>query len=179
MNRFIFSDPKLCAGCDACVDACSEAHKAAGLQPQARMFIIRDGDEATPVTCRHCENAPCVGICPVNAITLTANAVALDENACIGCKLCAIACPFGVIAFSNAGFKGNADTAIPGAPQGEVAIKCDLCDFSKDGPECVKACSTKALFLVDGKTLRKTANAKRKAAASSMPMVFSSLEERR
>lgn len=175
MNRFIFADPKLCVGCDACVDACAETHKAAGLQPQARMYIVRNGDEAIPVTCRHCENAPCAGICPVGAITVGANSIALDEKACIGCKLCSVACPFGVIGFSNAAAKNAADSAeSSGILVGEVATKCDLCDSSKDGPECVRACSTKALFLVDGKMLRKTATSKRKAAASCMPSILNS-----
>lgn len=162
MNRFIFADPKLCAGCDACVDACADAHKAAGLQPQSRITIVRNGDAATPITCRHCENAPCAKICPVGAITMGETSVELDESKCIGCKLCAIVCPFGVIALSSG--KNEA-----GEPTGAVAVKCDLCDSSADGPACIKACATKALFLVDAKSLRKSGNAKRKAAVQGMP----------
>lgn len=179
MNRFIFANPKLCVGCDACVDACAEAHQAAGLQPQSRMYIVRNGEISTPITCRHCENAPCATICPVNAITMAENSVALDEAACIGCKLCAIACPFGVIGFSDISAKASAanqdqkdgahakDASTKVA--GMVAVKCDLCESAKDGPACIKSCATKALFLVDAKSLRRSDNAKRKAAVNNMP----------
>jgi hydrogenase-4 component A len=171
MNRFILANQKLCVGCDACVDACAEAHKTAGLQPQARLTIVRNGDISTPITCRHCENAPCAAICPVDAITMGKSAVELDEAKCIGCKLCAVVCPFGVIAFSTTSTQGGANDQDQGADEvaRTVAVKCDLCDFTEQGPECIKACATKALFLVDAKALRKSSNAKRKTAVSCMP----------
>jgi len=175
MNRFIFANPNLCVGCDACVDACAEAHQAAGLQPQSRMYIVRNGEISTPITCRHCENAPCAAICPVNAITMTEKSVALNEASCIGCKLCAIACPFGVIGFSDIGAKRAAPDGVSQTKgalvkvTGMVAVKCDLCESSKDGPACIKSCSTKALFIVDAKSIRRSDNAKRKAAVDNMP----------
>ncbi|MBS1188166.1 MAG: hyfA [Burkholderiaceae bacterium] len=183
MNRFIFANPKLCAGCDACVDACADAHKAAGLQAQARITIVRSGDVSSPITCRHCENAPCATICPVNAISLGENAVELSEADCIGCKLCAVACPFGVISFSSSGAKGAAAkddgereaSAPPVAAT--VAVKCDLCSFAENGPECVRACATKALFVVDAKALRKASTARRKAAVQNLPSFIDSQGE--
>ena len=179
MNRFIFANQKLCVGCDACVDACAEAHQAAGLQPQSRMYIVRNGEISTPITCRHCENAPCATICPVNAIKMNENSVALDESLCIGCKLCAIACPFGVIGFSDISAKSAPpDGGSQAKVAGMVAVKCDLCESSKDGPACIKSCATKALFLVDAKTLRRSDNTKRKAAVNNMPE-FESLTEKK
>lgn len=164
MNRLILANAKLCVGCDACVDACAEAHKNVGLQAQSRMTIVRNGDVATPITCRQCENAPCAQICPVGAITMGESSIDLNEAKCIGCKLCAFVCPFGVIGFSTS--KGDADGQEDART---VAVKCDLCASSANGPECVKACATNALFLVDAKALRKSSNAKRKASVSNMP----------
>jgi len=184
MNRFIFANPKLCTGCDSCVDACAEAHKAAGLQPQSRITIVRNGDISTPIACRHCDNAPCAKICPVNAITMGDSAVELDEANCIGCKLCAYVCPFGVISFSGvAPIKGGASnqdqSSTPEAIKavGKVAVKCDLCDFSEKGPECIRACATKALFLVDAKGMRKSSNAKRKAAVQNISSLMENSTE--
>ena len=196
MNRFVYSNPALCIGCNTCLAACKEAHKAHGLQDQARISIVRDGEISLPIACRHCENAPCADVCPVNAITMNDNAVVLNEARCIGCKLCAFACPFGVITISNPSAKAGASGPNPktdeGKPEGssfsptsitaskkpgaKVAVKCDLCDFSENGPECVRACPTDALFLVDEKALKRSITAKRKAAAKNMPPLTPSKE---
>lgn len=54
-----------------------------------------------PVQCRHCEDAPCLKVCPVQAISQVDGAVQLNEGLCIGCNLCAVACPFGAIGSSG------------------------------------------------------------------------------
>jgi len=177
MNRFVFSNPKLCIGCDTCLAACMSTHMAAGMPPQPRLFVARSGKASTPITCRHCDNAPCISACPLNAIAMGKNGVELNEAKCDGCRRCEPACPFGVITFSNFGISGWCSQAQP-AGEGNiaaalvedkcVAVKCDLCDFSAQGPECVRVCPTKALFLLDAKTLRKDGNAKRKVAAQAV-----------
>lgn len=189
MNRFVLANPSLCIGCNTCLAACAEAHEAKGLQALPRLSIVRSGDISSPIACRHCENAPCAAVCPVDAITMRDNAVVLDETRCIGCKLCAFVCPFGVITLSGGkggtpgagqkteGQEGAPPTSGPNpAPAKKartVAVKCDLCDFSKDGPECVRACPTNALFLVDEKMLKRSNAAKRKAAVGNMPPIDS------
>ncbi|RJX32185.1 MAG: 4Fe-4S dicluster domain-containing protein [Oxalobacter sp.] len=186
MTRFIYANPSLCSGCDACVDACTESHKTRGLQDQARITIVRNGDASTPVVCRQCENAPCAQVCPVGAITIGKQAIELDEEKCIGCKFCVIACPFGAIVLSvstkvvsaDAAAKGddagamplNVNAGIP-KPNGKIAVKCDLCGSAEKGPACVQVCPTKALFLVDDKLMRKSVNAKRAAAVNFMPFM--------
>jgi hydrogenase-4 component A len=183
MNRFVIAEPKLCIGCNTCMAACTLVHKVQGLQSHPRLTVVRNGPATAPILCRNCEDAPCAKVCPVNAITQSGDAVVLNEVTCIGCKLCAIACPFGAITPSGTSVLGVAtqynqlDYAggnggkhagldpILAWEQGvrSVAVKCDLCSFSADGPECVKVCPTKALFVVDDQSLEQSENAKHKA----------------
>lgn len=197
MNRFVLANSALCIGCNTCLAACAEAHEAKGLQAAPRISIVRSGDISSPIACRHCENAPCAVVCPVNAITMSENAVVLDETTCIGCKLCVFACPFGVISMAGASARGatgkitkadedgrasNQSAPIPNSSLGQmmrtVAVKCDLCEFSKEGPECVRVCPTNALFLVDEKSLKRSSTAKRRAAVNSMPSVENPKEQK-
>ena len=164
-------------------------HKAKGLQQHPRLTVMRNATVTAPILCRHCEDAWCARVCPVNAITLTNNAVELDETTCIGCKLCGIACPFGAI--TPAGSKPLAVpenfpeyipmpllSDVPFSPANmnpflarnagvrAVAVKCDLCSFQSQGPECVRVCPTNALMLVDEHSIEQANHAKRPAAAS-------------
>ncbi len=173
MNRFIIAEPELCNECETCMEACSRAHKVAGLQSHPRLAIVKNGSDSAPVLCHHCEGAPCIKVCPVNAITQGNDAVVIDEVTCIGCKLCSIACPFGAITPSGTSVRGVASPAYlleyvdpsekPSADLApalawekgvrNVAVKCDLCDFLESGPECVRVCPNKALTLVDSDAL--------------------------
>ena len=71
--------------------------------------------------------------CPVEAITknMETGAMEVNENTCVGCKVCTIACPFGTINYVS-------DT-------GKVA-KCDLCGGD---PKCAEACPTGAITYID------------------------------
>ena len=97
MNRFVIGDPKDCIGCNTCMAACSEVHKAFGLQSFPRLQVMRNDDVTVPILCRHCDDSPCATVCPVHAITHINDTIQLNESLCIGCKLCGIACPFGAI----------------------------------------------------------------------------------
>ena len=114
------------------------------------------------VTCHHCKDAPCVGVCPVGALKVENGVVRTDEQRCIGCKLCAIACPYGAIEPSGTSVAGVAGVMYktPAAPAVQsplisweigvlpCAVKCDLCQGVSDSPQCVKSCLTGALKLV-------------------------------
>ncbi len=101
MNRFVIADSTVCIGCRTCEAACSETHRLHGLQSMPRLRVMRNEKESAPQLCHHCEDAPCAGVCPVNAITRVDGAVQLNESLCVSCKLCGIACPFGAIEFSG------------------------------------------------------------------------------
>lgn len=195
MNRFVIAEPKLCIGCNTCMAACSQVHKAVGLQAHPRLTVVRTAQLSAPVMCRHCEDAPCARVCPVNAITHQSDSIVLNETLCIGCKLCALACPFGAITPSGTPCAGVVATSpafqSPGAESAQsdlptdsvatlspllawepgvraVAVKCDLCDFRGTGPECVRVCPTAALHLVDSQALEHEARAKQRSALAAL-----------
>ncbi|MVX67032.1 4Fe-4S dicluster domain-containing protein [Clostridium chromiireducens] len=162
-NSFIVGDANKCVGCKACEIACFKAHNEAVTVGNietpiiSRIHVIKEKDFTVPVQCRHCENAPCAKVCPINAIKNEDNAIIIDEEICIGCKACAVACPFGAI---EMGTKYKAGRPVMQNVQKElfeealeeketkVAYKCDLCKEQGE-PACVKACPKDALKLFD------------------------------
>lgn len=105
MNKFIAAEAAECIGCHACEIACAVAHNQenwplshSDFRP--RIHVVGKGQAANPVACHHCNNAPCVTACPVNALTFQPDSVQLDEQKCIGCKRCAIACPLASLRWS-------------------------------------------------------------------------------
>ncbi|HZY45731.1 MAG TPA: 4Fe-4S dicluster domain-containing protein [Anaerolineae bacterium] len=184
MNQFVIADPKLCIGCYACVAGCVESHRQVGLQAYPRLYIIHTPPVGTmPIQCRQCEEPACAAVCPVKAISYQHNSIYLNESLCIGCKMCAVACPFGAIIPGgtptpkfdfNVGQYTYLNTPYQADPmylrefalqerlsllnwnigQKTVAVKCDLCYFREEGPACVSACPHKALSLVDEQTDR-------------------------
>lgn len=181
MNRFVIADQKRCIGCNTCMAACTEIHKKQGMQSHPRLTVMRTDDATAPILCHQCEDAPCARVCPVNAITHGGDSIVLDEKICIGCKLCALACPFGAITPSGTSVAGVAGiaTATPTHSAAldpllvwevgvrSVAVKCDLCALSDQGPACVAVCPTNALFTVDHAALGRANAAKRASAAAS------------
>jgi len=137
-----------CLACKSCEIACALAHSdaqdlleavQAEPKPQSRVKVVAAGGHALPLQCRHCEDAPCLMVCPTEAIHRTGDAgpVLIDEERCIGCKMCLVVCPFG---------------AIDLARSGRAVVKCDLCIKRTEAgqePACVVACPTRALKLVD------------------------------
>lgn len=143
------------------------------------MAVVETACVSAAVTCHHCENAPCLSVCPVGVISRIDGAVCVDEQRCIGCKMCAIACPYGAINPSGTSIAGVAGTAFPTPRQtaalspllnweigvATCAVKCDMCQGVSDAPRCVDACLTGALVLVDKAMLEESACGKRVHAA--------------
>ncbi len=100
-------DLERCMGCRACMEAC----KVENNTPEANffMYVFRFEQGEYPNTrisfmprpCMHCDNPPCVKVCPVGARYKRADGlVATDFDRCIGCRYCEVACPYGVNYFN-------------------------------------------------------------------------------
>jgi carbon-monoxide dehydrogenase iron sulfur subunit len=128
MRKILQYHPNKCMGCHSCELACSFKHEKEFNPQFARIFIEIDGSFHIPLTCSQCENPWCASICPKNAISrnLETGAMEVDQKLCVGCRMCTMACPFGLIVMG---------------PR-KKAIKCNLCSGD---PECVKACTYGAL----------------------------------
>ena len=140
-----------CLGCKSCEIACAIAHSSTkdlnslvslAEKPGYRIYVEAYEHTAIPVHCNHCDDAPCILACPTGAIHREGEKgpVLLDNNRCIGCKMCVQACPFGVI---TSRIEGNG------------VLKCDLCvERLAEGqePACVAACPTHALIFCDEET---------------------------
>lgn len=143
----IFIDDSKCLSCHSCELACAVAHSAAKnlygalaeeVLPLAKVHVEKSGRGAFPLQCRHCQQPQCVSVCVTKSLFKDPETFAVrhDESRCIGCFMCAIACPFGAIEETSA--------------KGKSAVsKCDLCSGIADGPACAKACHTKALHFLD------------------------------
>ncbi|HEY2189505.1 MAG TPA: 4Fe-4S dicluster domain-containing protein [Caldimonas sp.] len=161
-------DLNVCVGCHACVTSCKEWNtfgaagpladeNAYGADPTGTFFNRVQTYEAGvypatdtihfPKSCLHCEDPPCVPVCPTGASykRKSDGIVLVDYDKCIGCKYCAWACPYGARELDETR---------------QVMTKCTLCvDRIEDAslapgdrkPACVKACPTGARLFGDVK----------------------------
>ena len=134
---WIARDMSACSGCRRCELTCSMAHEG-WMWPEAsrvRVFMPFPGVEV-PHLCAQCQDYPCVGACPVQALSTDPNtgAVIVDRETCISCGACIRACP------------GSVPTM---HPEDNKANICDLCGGE---PKCVEMCAEagyNALILVN------------------------------
>jgi carbon-monoxide dehydrogenase iron sulfur subunit len=99
-----------------------------------------------PMTCRHCDPAPCIAACIPQAMHRTPEDVVSNvggKRECIACGMCVMMCPFGMIARAPA----PDDTKPSGVKV--MALKCDLCP-DLDVPACATACPTGAIVFAEG-----------------------------
>jgi len=160
-------DLDICVGCHACVVACKEWNTggygaplsdqdAYGDEPvgswlnRVHTFEVKPENAPArvvhfPKSCLHCEDAPCVTVCPTGASFKRSDdgIVLVNEDSCIGCGLCAWACPYGAREMDGAE---------------KVMKKCTLCVdriYNENIPEedrtpsCVRTCPAKARHFGD------------------------------
>ncbi len=157
--KTVFVYPELCIGCRHCEVACAIEHAASKKlfdavseekRSQPRIYVETGIHYLTfPNRCRHCDPAPCMQVCPTEALVRDAGtgSVVVHYDRCIGCAVCAMACPFGIIRFQAV---HQLDT------DREVNAKCDNCiERQKAGsiPACAEACKTGALEFGDADDL--------------------------
>lgn len=107
-----------------------------------------------PIFCNHCDNPPCVRVCPTQATFRNADGIVImDFHRCIGCRFCMAGCPYGSRSFNWRDPRPFIDQAtmnkdFPTRTRG-VVEKCNFCDERvRKGllPACVEACGdTKAM----------------------------------
>jgi Fe-S-cluster-containing dehydrogenase component len=133
MNNILVIDPSKCTGCRSCEVACSTVKENEVHIEKSRIRIVPFYQEYFyyPNVCFHCDIPYCALPCPTSAITKSEDTgiVELNEERCVGCKMCLLSCPFGATSFLLRNGRGK-------------AIKCDLCEGD---PVCVKACKYEAL----------------------------------
>lgn len=136
-----------CLGCKTCELACAAAHSKSknlisavvgGENPIRRVHVETNGERTInlPVQCRQCREPKCVMACMTGAMHLDPKTglVLNREEKCVGCWMCVMVCPYGVITPSETM---------------KVAIKCDQCLSEGHDPACVKACPTKAIKFME------------------------------
>src|SRR5437899_8041370 len=129
-QSLLILDLQNCTRCDACVNACADAHDGV-------TRLVRDGlrfDQYLVATsCRQCRDPLCMVGCPVGSIRRRNSLEVIIEDWCIGCGLCAKNCPYGNINMHP--FTSTTDRAVVH----QKATSCDLCTEHAE-PSCVYAC---------------------------------------
>jgi anaerobic carbon-monoxide dehydrogenase iron sulfur subunit len=156
MAKVLMINPDKCTGCRNCELACSFAHEHQFRPGATRVHAFtweREG-VSVPMMCQQCDDAACVRVCPTGAMhrsATVANLVEWDAKACLRCKLCTVACPFG-----NARYDAAASSI----------FRCDTCGGD---PECVKFCPNGALVFVDDEVQTR---ARKKGYAERLKQAF-------
>lgn len=137
-------DNRKCIGCHACTTACKSEHQVPlgvnrtwvkqvekGTFPHTRRLF-------SVMRCNHCSDAPCVEICPVEALFIRSDGIVdFDKRRCIGCKSCMQACPYDALYID---------------PDTHTAAKCNYCAHRIDiglEPACVNVCPEHAIISGD------------------------------
>ena len=137
-------DNRKCIGCHACTTACKSEHDVPIGVNRTYVKQVEKGEFPNTrrifsvMRCNHCTYAPCVEICPVEALhTREDGIVDFDNNRCIGCKSCMQACPYDALYID---------------PDHHTAAKCNYCAHRIEvgrAPACVDVCPEHAIIAGD------------------------------
>lgn len=160
-------DLRRCDGCEKCTKACQQMHH---LPEETKYIKVHElptaggGTQYFPTLCMQCTNAPCQKACPVGATFTTDDGVVLiDQDRCIGCRLCMGACPYQARYFNWGAPPVKGVTELDGEPSPEYPVppqkgtvgKCVLCVHrlrENKLPACVDVCTMEALYIGDWET---------------------------
>ncbi|MFC2005618.1 sulfate reduction electron transfer complex DsrMKJOP subunit DsrO [Chloroflexota bacterium] len=158
-------DLQRCIGCHACTVACKVEHYTG---PGIFWCRVSDDEVGTyplvsrhflPKLCMHCQNPPCVEVCPTGASYQREDGIVLiDYDKCVGCGYCIVACPYGA-RYNSREMKGYFGAEL--TPQEEIGYnqhqlgvseKCTFCVHRVEmgeEPACVRVCPTNARIFGD------------------------------
>jgi len=148
-------DLSRCKNLKKCQSACNHMHHLHPGHSWIKVHSMQDAEKTAPywqpTTCMHCDEPPCVKVCPVDATFKRKDGIVLiDSDRCIGCRFCMAACPYSTRVFNwerpdlpaeIAAQPYSCETSVP-QKLGTVG-KCDFCpDMVRQGslPHCVSAC---------------------------------------
>lgn len=157
-------DLSRCKNLKKCQAACNKMHFVSEGQNWIKVHAMQDSPEAAPywqpTTCMHCDEPPCVKVCPVDATFKRKDGIVLiDNERCIGCRFCMAACPYSTRVFNwdkpqlpkeALAVEYSPETSCP--PKKGTVGKCDFCpDMVRKGglPHCVSACPNGVFFFGD------------------------------
>jgi carbon-monoxide dehydrogenase iron sulfur subunit len=153
MAKVLYIDYQRCTGCRTCEMVCAVKHDGVLNPIRSRIKVMKWEAEGlyVPVTCQQCQDAPCMNVCPVKAISRDdeMGCVEVDYDACIGCRSCVTVCPFGAMNFNTID---------------RQVFKCDLCDGD---PQCVRFCDVGAVQFIDAEEV---ATEKKRLAAERLSL---------
>lgn len=157
-------DLSRCKNLKKCQSACNKMHFVGEGQNWIKVHAMKDAEHTAPywqpTTCMHCDEPPCVKVCPVDATFKREDGIVLiDNKRCIGCRFCMAACPYSTRVFNwskpilsieveNSAY--SPETSCP--PKIGTVGKCDFCpDMVRKGelPHCVSACPNGVFFFGD------------------------------
>lgn len=157
-------DLSRCKNLKKCQSACNHMHQLHTGQNWIKVHAMQDGEHEAPywqpTTCMHCDEPPCVKVCPVDATFKRQDGIVLiDSDRCIGCRFCMAACPYSTRVFNwekpilPKEVEQQPYSCESSVPQkiGTVG-KCDFCpDMVRKGslPHCVSACPNGVFFFGD------------------------------
>ncbi|MBM7622651.1 4Fe-4S dicluster domain-containing protein [Sporohalobacter salinus] len=141
----VYAKEEYCLGCRLCEVYCVvnhsksqdiiKSHKLEEITP--RLVIESKGIISFALQCRHCDDAACTKACITGALQKDSKTgeVTYDQEKCVGCWTCIMACSYGAIRRDESGQK--------------VISKCDLCGEEESEPACVTNCPNGALVFED------------------------------
>ena len=148
-------DLSRCKNLKKCQSACNHAHFVEDAQNWIKVHPMQDAEHSAPywqpTTCMHCDEPPCVKVCPVDATFKRQDGIVLiDSDRCVGCRFCMAACPYSTRVFNweqptlPAEIEHKHYSCETSVPQKKGTVgKCDFCaDMTRKGelPHCVSAC---------------------------------------
>lgn len=148
-------DLSRCKNVKACQSSCNHMHQVHPGQNWIKVLEMQDAEKTAPywepTTCMHCDEPPCVKVCPVDATFKRQDGIVLiDSDRCIGCRFCMAACPYStrvfnweepIVSTEVITQDYSCESSLP-QKRGTVG-KCDFCpDMTREGklPHCVSAC---------------------------------------
>jgi len=151
-----------CKNARECVYACDKHHNLTPDRPYIKVLEMKDNENSAPYwmpkKCFHCDNPPCVKVCPVGATyKRTDGIVLIDNERCIGCRFCMAACPYSSRVF-NWGAPPENELSLPYSPETSLpnkigtVSKCDFCpEMLRKGklPHCVTSCPNGVIYFGD------------------------------